>query len=281
MPHGGIRSGRNLLCFIYSAGVGGSEIVQYILLNQGHAWPGGRKGSRWADEPSQLVSANDLMFEFLRNTPRRPNKALQWMRTSRATELQRSMGGRMKQFIGLLICLGLVVGCAVPTGKTIGGKKMKVLPIRWQRLVDEQGQTCDRCGTTETAVEDAIQKLKRSLKELDIDVVLEKKALSPSTFSKDPLQSNRIWIAGEPLEAWLSATSGQSQCCSTCGDSECRTVTVDGKTYEAIPAELIVKAGLLAGAQLLHGEPRSACCPTADSPQESPGCCPPLSQSQK
>ncbi len=187
----------------------------------------------------------------------------------------------MKRSIGLLICLGLLVGCTPPADNTIGGKKMKTLQIRWQRLVDEQGQTCDRCGATAAAVEDAIQKLKRSLKDLGIDVVLEKKALCPSTFVKDPLQSNRIWIAGKPLEEWLSATSGQSKCCSTCGDSECRTVTVDGKTYEAIPAELIVKAGLLAGAQLLHGEPHGACCPTADSPQESPGACPPSSRCQK
>lgn len=181
----------------------------------------------------------------------------------------------MKQAVGFLICLGLLAGCTVPANKMIGGTQMKVLQIRWQRLVDEQGQTCDRCGTTETAVEDANQKLKRALKELDIDVVLEKKALSPSAFSKDPLQSNRIWIAGEPIEKWLSATTGQSQCCSTCGDSECRTVTVDGKTYEAIPAELIVKAGLLAGAQLLHGEPHSTCCPTTESRQKRPGGSPP------
>ncbi|MDD5154750.1 MAG: DUF2703 domain-containing protein [Desulfovibrionales bacterium] len=164
--------------------------------------------------------------------------------------------------------------------KAIGESKMNVLQIRWQRLVDERGQTCDRCCATETAIEDGFQKLRRSLKELDIDVVLEKTALSPSTFSKDPLQSNRIWIAGKPIEQWLSATTGQSRCCSTCGDSECRTVTVDGNTYEAIPAELIVKAGLLAGARLLHGEPRGVCCPTAESPQESPGRCPSSSPCQ-
>ena len=184
----------------------------------------------------------------------------------------------MKQYIGLLICLGLLVGC---TKKTTGGNKIKVLQITWQRLVDEQGQTCDRCGTTETAVEEAVQKLKRSLKELGIDVVLEKKTLSPSTFLKDPLESNRIWVAGEPVEKWLSAASGQSKCCSTCGDSDCRTVTVDGKTYEAIPAELIVKAGLLAGARLLHGEPRGARCPPAESPKKSSGCCPSSSECQK
>lgn len=187
----------------------------------------------------------------------------------------------MKQYIVLLICLGLLVGCTPPANKATEGREMKTMKILWQRLVDERGQTCDRCGTTETAVEEAVQKLKRSLKELGIDVVLEKKTLSPSTFLKDPLESNRIWVAGEPIEKWLSATSGQSKCCSTCGDSDCRTVTVDGNTYEAIPAELIVKAGLLAGAQLLHGEPHGECCPPVESPKKSSGCCPASSECQK
>lgn len=175
-----------------------------------------------------------------------------------------------------------MTGCAtVPEDNATGGKDMKKLHIIWQRLVDERGQTCDRCGTTETAVGDAVQKLKRSLKELGIDVVLEKKTLNPSTFLNDPLESNRIWVAGELIEKCLSATTGQSKCCSTCGDSDCRTVTVEGKTYEAIPAELIVKAGLLAGAQLLHGEPHNACCPPMESPKKSSGCCPASSDCQK
>lgn len=186
----------------------------------------------------------------------------------------------MKQLIGLIACIGLVTGCATLT-EINGGKDMKKINILWQRLVDEHGQTCDRCGTTETAVEEAVQKLRRSLKELGIDVVLEKKTISPSTFLKDPLESNRIWIAGEPIEKWLSATTGQSKCCSTCGDLDCRTVMVDGKTYEAIPNELIVKAGLLAGAQLLDSAPRSSCCPPVRSPKKSSGCCPSSSECQK
>ncbi len=187
----------------------------------------------------------------------------------------------MRKCFAIMMVVGFVCGCVNSESRSPEGKNVKTLTVRWQRLVDEEGQSCDRCGTTETAVEDSIQKLKRSLKELDIDVVLEKKALSPSTFSKDPLQSNRIWIAGKPIEEWLSATIGQCQCCATCGDSECRTVTVDGKTYEAVPAELIVKAGLLAASQLFHGEPQGACCPTAVSPQESPERCPPSSCCQK
>lgn len=158
---------------------------------------------------------------------------------------------------------------------------MRKLRIIWQRLVDDHGQTCDRCGRTETALEEAVRKLKHSLKGVGIDVVLEKKTLSPSSFLKNPLESNRIWIAEEPIERWLSATTGQSKCCSTCGDSDCRTIMVKGKTYEAIPADLIVKAGLLAGAQLLHSEPRDSCCLPAESLKEFSGCCPSSSECQK
>jgi hypothetical protein len=142
---------------------------------------------------------------------------------------------------------------------------MKTLRIKWQRLVDEQGQTCDRCGSTETAVENALRKLKSSMYPLGIDVLLEKEALSPSAFSRAPLESNRVWISERPIEEWLSATSGKSQCCAACGDSECRTLTVDGKTYEAIPAELIIKAGLLAASQLLEGAEPAPCCQPAES----------------
>lgn len=159
---------------------------------------------------------------------------------------------------------------------------MKTLKIRWQRLVDEQGKTCERCGTTELTIRDAVDTLRRSMEPLGMDVVLEKKGISPSEFSRDPLESNRIWIAGEPIERWLSATSGKSRCCSTCGDSDCRTITVDGKTHEAIPAELIVRAGLLAVARLMGVEPSSpagCCLPTKPSSGES-GCCPPTSPSR-
>ena len=55
----------------YSGGTGGNEVVQVVLLNQGHAWPGGSKGYRQGDEPTRLVSANDLMFEFFKRHPRR------------------------------------------------------------------------------------------------------------------------------------------------------------------------------------------------------------------
>jgi hypothetical protein len=132
---------------------------------------------------------------------------------------------------------------------------MKTLQIKWQRLVDEQGETCVRCGITEGSVEEAAERLRKTVKSLDIDVALEKVVIDPSDFEEAPLESNRIWIAGKPLEDWLSATISQSQCGTACGDSECRTMVIDGKAYESISADLIVKAGLRASSDLMLASP--------------------------
>jgi hypothetical protein len=165
------------------------------------------------------------------------------------------MKGTMQKILSVVMSVAVLAGCALPVKHADGEKHKQVLHIRWQRLVDERGQTCDRCGTTETAAEEAAKRLRRSLKQPDIAVVLEKVAVSASDFAKDPLQSNRIWIAEKPVEEWLQAMIGKNPCSGPCGDSECRTITVDGRTYNAITTELIVKAGLLAGAQLVCGKP--------------------------
>ncbi len=125
---------------------------------------------------------------------------------------------------------------------------MKTLHISWQRLLLD-GQTCDRCGGTEAELELARRRLQEVLAPFDIQVVLEKQAISPADFAQDPQQSNRIVIAGRPLEEWLPARIGQSQCCGPCGDNTCRTLELTDRIYETIPAELIVRAGLLAARQ--------------------------------
>ena len=127
---------------------------------------------------------------------------------------------------------------------------MKTLIIRWQRLVNESGQTCTRCEETGNTVKTAFDKLKKTLAELDIEVELEKETLDFSIFTKNPLQSNRIWIGSRPLEEWIGASVGKSQCCDVCGDSECRTISTGQNTFDAIPEDLIIRAGLLAAAEL-------------------------------
>jgi DNA mismatch repair protein MutH len=114
----------------------------------------------------------------------------------------------------------------------------------------ETGQTCERCGTTGAIVVRAYNRLKRALAELGIEVRLETEALDFTTFTNDPLQSNRIWIGGRLLEDWLGASVGQSPCCDVCGGSECRTLAIASNTFESVPEEFIIKAGLLAAAEL-------------------------------
>jgi len=127
---------------------------------------------------------------------------------------------------------------------------MKFLTIVWQRLVNQTGQTCDRCGTTYEEIQKALELLKKALSPLAIEVTFEQREIGQIAFANDPSQSNRVWISGRPLEDWLGAQVGQSPCCDVCGDAECRTIEVNAKVYESIPADLIIKAGLVAASQL-------------------------------
>ena len=128
---------------------------------------------------------------------------------------------------------------------------MRTIRIVWQRLLSLQGQTCDRCAATELALQQAVETLQQVLAPLQIQVELHRQAMTLEQFNQDPQASNRIWIADKPLEEWLGAGTGSSPCCSVCGDAQCRTLECGNQSYDAIPPQLILKAGLLAAAQQL------------------------------
>lgn len=141
---------------------------------------------------------------------------------------------------------------------------MKRLTILWKRLVDE-GETCPRCGSTQHNIMAAIAKLEPALGPLGIEPVLETQTIDDATFRAAPAESNRIWIGGRPMEQWLGARAGNSPCCEVCGDLPCRTMEVDGQTYEAIPEELIIKAAIIAASRLIGSGAAagpSTCCAT-------------------
>jgi hypothetical protein len=129
-------------------------------------------------------------------------------------------------------------------------EKKRILKIKWQRLV-VKGKTCSRCGSKEEGLYKAIFILKQSLAPLYIEVELEKEELSLSEFKKDPLRSNRIWINNLSMEDYIGGKVSQNPCCGVCGPHECRTVEMEGRTYETIPSEVIVKTGLFAALQLV------------------------------
>jgi hypothetical protein len=161
---------------------------------------------------------------------------------------------------------------------------MKSMQILWKRLV-KGGETCTRCGNTGRELEAAVAKLASALRPLGIEPVLETQEIDEAAFKLRTSESNRVWIAGKPIEEWLGADVGMSRCCSVCGDSECRTLEVGGRTYEAIPEELFIKAGLMAASQMIASASLSdrgatSCCgspkgtePCQPTPERAKGGC--------
>ena len=167
------------------------------------------------------------------------------------------------------------VGATPPNGATMeeasgstccpppGGADARTVRIVWERLVVADGGTCPRCGETGDELDNAAAQLGAALTPLGVRVAVEKRELTTAEFEAEPTRSNRVWVNGRLVEDWLGGDEGQSPCCDACGDAECRTVAVDGEIYEAVPADLIVRAGLAAAAAL----------PAADTPAPG-GCCP-------
>lgn len=161
---------------------------------------------------------------------------------------------------------------------------MKQMPIMWTRLVKD-GATCTRCGATGQELAAAVPKLADALRPLGIEPVLETREIDEEAFTADPAASNRVWIDGRPIEQWLGADVGMSRCCSVCGESDCRTLELGGRSYEAIPQAQLIRAGLLAASRMLaeppaphggagaccDGSPASAPCPPAAAPAAA-GC---------
>jgi hypothetical protein len=104
-------------------------------------------------------------------------------------------------------------------------------------------------------MQQAISKLKEALRPLGIEPTLETREIDEESFKANPSESNRIWIAGRPMEEWLGARVGSSRCCSVCGESACRTIEVEGTAFEVIPEKLFLKATLTASAELLDPTP--------------------------
>ncbi len=121
----------------------------------------------------------------------------------------------------------------------------KSLVISWQRLVSD-GSTCPRCGSTEDELDKAVSQLKEKLNPQGIEIILRKEEITLDEFKQNPLMSNRITFNGQSLEELLNAKIGHSKCCNVCGDEECRTTEIKENSYETIPADLIVEAGLKA-----------------------------------
>ena len=119
---------------------------------------------------------------------------------------------------------------------------MNTLEIEWRHL-DKDGRTCLRCSDTLQSLQQVIQQLAAECAPHGVEIVYRETKLPIEQLS----QSNLILFNGVPLEAVLPGASASENECQSCGDlcgepSFCRTVTVGGRTFEAIPAPLIRQA---------------------------------------
>jgi len=126
---------------------------------------------------------------------------------------------------------------------------MKTLDMLWQR-VTLGAETCVRCGDTGESVRRAAEGLRRELAGQDIAVVLTEKALPPFAVA----ESNRVFFNGESVEELLGAQVGMNHCQSCCEmlgeQTDCRTLTLEGREYEALPEELLLRAGRIAAGKM-------------------------------
>jgi hypothetical protein len=123
---------------------------------------------------------------------------------------------------------------------------MRTLEILWQR-VTVGAETCERCGETGESVRRAAEQLATELAPRGIEVTLTEKTLPPFAVA----ESNRVFFGGVAVEELLGAAVGQNHCQSCCelladttdGQTDCRTLTLAGREYEALPEELLLRAG--------------------------------------
>jgi hypothetical protein len=113
------------------------------------------------------------------------------------------------------------------------------------------GRTCERCGATGEGLRRAAESLRAGLAPLGVEVALLERTLPPLA----PLaESNRVFFNGRALEDLLDARVGMSHCPScrdllgerAAGPCDCRVLLVDGAAHEALPLEMILRAGRLA-----------------------------------
>jgi hypothetical protein len=93
-------------------------------------------------------------------------------------------------------------------------------------------------------LEKALTKLRELLHPNGVRVILDKTEIDSKEFKRNPLDSNRIFISGRPMEFYPNARVGESPCCDIRIPHSYRTIEVDGKKYEVPISELIGKAAL-------------------------------------
>ena len=116
---------------------------------------------------------------------------------------------------------------------------MKTIDIEWRHLVVDQA-TCERCSDTGLLLQQLVTDLNHECAARRVQVSLTETPLGPERIS----ESNQVLINGRPLEVSAPTIRIGASNCRSCGeltgrDEQCRTVELEGQSFEVPPAYLI------------------------------------------
>jgi hypothetical protein len=121
---------------------------------------------------------------------------------------------------------------------------MDKIQIEWKHY-DKEGNTCNRCNTTGTALIEAIGAMKVDSHFAGIKIEFKETKLSEDNLS----DSNIILLNGTPLEILLKDTKVVNTPCKSCcemvgSDVDCRALDCQGQIFEDIPQNFIYQAAM-------------------------------------
>lgn len=120
---------------------------------------------------------------------------------------------------------------------------MKTLEIEWRHLEKDE-DTCIRCSDTGEALNEVISKIAYECRPHGWEIIFKESKLT----EKDVSESNLILFNGEPIESVLPEAKVSESSCKSCSklisepSTSCRTLEVEGRSYEGIPSSIIRQA---------------------------------------
>jgi hypothetical protein len=176
----------------------------------------------------------------------------------------------MKKLTLILILTVALVGCGRETEQievdaTQIGEDVRTLTLAWNKVSEDDGSICDLSTSTYESVKEAHAELSKALAPHGVEVAV--KTLTPERVEGGLCQCNRVLIQDRFVDEWLGAELVKTSC-SGCPNSEACAKTAgsgvtcggqtamlhQGKSYDIIPANLIVMAGMVAAADLTGEE---------------------------
>lgn len=155
----------------------------------------------------------------------------------------------------LLAIFLLMVLPQVSNAQSKDMEAQRTLVIRWQHAVCQNDNPCERCINTPLEIQQAFDDLKTSLSGLGITVTLEEKKIKH--------HDDHLFINDRDVVDLLKGERVKTAC-ANCFDDKgnprtCNSLKLGDDVFEVIPAELIIKAGLVAASELITAAPEAPC----------------------